>query len=178
MSVSFPDGFELVEVTAGDAVGLDGIRTLFRQHQSKLLSLGVDIAAFQGFEEELAGLPGKYGIDKGGRLFLLWKLHVDGNKTAAGSIAIHRISEDTAEIKRLFVNPEFRGLKLGELLSLHVMDVAASMAYASVVLDTLERLPFATALYTKLGFKPVPRFNDNPMHDVLFFGRSSKRDET
>jgi GNAT superfamily N-acetyltransferase len=178
MSVLFPAGFRLVEVDAGDAVALDGIRFLFRSHQSMLLTLGVDIAAFQGFEDELAGLPGKYGPAQGGRLFLLWKLEGDGNQIPAGSIAIHRISAETAEIKRLFVNPDCRGLKLGELLSLHIMDVAAAMGYTTVVLDTLERLPFATALYTKLGFKPVPRYNDNPMHDVLFFGRSSRRDDS
>lgn len=75
----------------------------------------------------------------------------------------------------LFVNPAHRGLRLGELLSQFIITIAAEDGYTHVVLDTLERLPHATALYKRLGFEAVPRYNDNPMHDVQFFGRTTTR---
>ncbi len=39
-----------------------------------------------------------------------------------------------------------------------------------IVLDTLERLPAAVSLYRRMGYVPVPRYNDNPLPDIVFFG--------
>lgn len=172
LAMSWPDGFHLVDASDGDEDALAGVRLLFRAHAAMLLGLGVDIAAFQGFEEELAGLPGKYGREEGGAMVLLWYTGPDG-RIPAGCVAIHRLPDGVAEIKRLFVDPVFRGKRLGELLSVHIMRVAAAMGYGRVCLDTLDRLPHAAALYTRLGFAPVPRYNDNPMPDVKFFGRDT-----
>ena len=55
----------------------------------------------------------------------------------------------------------------------HVTDVAFAMGYARVVLDTLARLPAAIAVYTRVGYVPVPRYNDNPLPDIQFYGVSN-----
>ena len=167
--VSFPADFAIAEVLADDAAGLDAIRFLFRSHQMMLLGLGVDIAAFQGFDDELAGLPGKYSPAKHGRLFLLRYTDEDGGFTPAGCIAYYEFDTGVTELKRLFVNPAFRGQNLGELLSRHAIAAAAADGFRRIILDTLERLPFATAVYKRLGFTPCERYNDNPLPDILYF---------
>jgi hypothetical protein len=43
--------------------------------------------------------------------------------------------------------------------------------YDEIVLDTLARLPHAVALYQRMGYVEVPRYNDNPLPDILYFGR-------
>lgn len=56
-SVAFPPAFTLIDASEGDPVGLDGVRAMFRAHAAMLLTIGVDIAAFQGFEVWIALLP-------------------------------------------------------------------------------------------------------------------------
>lgn len=132
MASEFPDGFEIMEVTSSHAIELEHARGLMRAHAGMLLELGVDIAAFQNFEAELALLPGKYAPAFGGRLYVLYSTTAASPvvsetaaapaapipaRTPAGTIAFHKINESTAELKRLYVNPAFRGLRLGEALS-------------------------------------------------------------
>ncbi len=73
---------------------------------------------FQDFDKELESLPGKYALPSG-RLTLCY---VDG--IPAGCIALRNIDDDTCEMKRLYVKPSYRGLKLGMKLSQHLLDEA------------------------------------------------------
>ena len=50
--------------------------------------------------------------------------------------------------------------------------VGLSHRYDQIVLDTLERLPHAVKLYQRMGYEVVPRYNDNPLPDILYYGRS------
>ncbi|HEX5481441.1 MAG TPA: GNAT family N-acetyltransferase [Terriglobia bacterium] len=82
-----------MEIEIGEA------RKLFEEYAASLdFSL-----CFQGFTEELAGLPGGYA-PPAGRLFLAW---LDGR--AVGCVAFRKFNSDTAELKRLYVRPEGRG---------------------------------------------------------------------
>ena len=91
-------------------------------------------------------------------------------RIAAGCIAIRRLSDDTAEVKRLYVSPLVRGKRLGEYLAGVVTQAAFDMGYTHVVLDTLARLPAAIRVYTRVGYTPIPRYNDNPMPDIQYYG--------
>ena len=138
---------------------LDCVRELFGQYAE---SLGVDLC-FQEFEGELASLPGKYAPPDG-RLMLA----TEGGQ-AAGCVAIRRIDDDVCEMKRLYVRPEFRSSGLGRLLAREMISQAAETGYATMRLDTLDRLAEAMSLYESLGFRQTEPYYDNPLDGVVYW---------
>jgi len=123
-------------------------------------SLDVDLC-FQGFEEELATLPGAYAQPQGLMLLAL----VDG--AVAGSGAFRPLPDadypNACEMKRLFVRPAFRRFGLGRILAQQLMDRATEAGYSSMLLDTLDDMEAARGLYESLGFVEVPPFYFNPI---------------
>ena len=136
---------------------IDRIRAMFRDYAD---GLGVDLC-FQGFDAELASLPGDYAAPRGALLLAL----VDG--AAAGCCALRpRGSVDypnACEMKRLYVRRAFRGLGLGRLLAEATLDRARQAGYASILLDTLDDMRPARSLYEELGFREVPPYYCNPI---------------
>ncbi|MBQ3302022.1 MAG: GNAT family N-acetyltransferase [Eggerthellaceae bacterium] len=122
--------------------------------------------AFQGLEEELADLPGKY-LPPHGQLIVA----VDDDGSVCGCVAYHRLDETTAEMKRLYVLPAGRGHHLGEKLALRIMELAREDGCSRMVLDTVRPLEAAVALYRKLGFQEIEPYYHNPFDDVIYFGR-------
>ncbi len=123
-------------------------------------SLDVDLC-FQGFEEELASLPGPYAAPRG----ILLTVHVDA--ALAGCCALRPLDNvdypNACEMKRLFVRPAFRRLGLGRVLAESTLDAARQAGYACVLLDTLSDMESARALYTDMGFKEIPPYYYNPI---------------
>ena len=123
-------------------------------------ALAVDLS-FQDFEAELAGLPGDYADPRGVLVLAL----VDGEY--AGCVALRPIDDvdyaNAAEMKRLYVRPMFRGFGLGRSLTEVLLDRARELGYASVLLDTLDDMEVARALYTDLGFEEIPPYYHNPV---------------
>lgn len=123
-------------------------------------SLAVDLS-FQGFEDELAALPGVYSQPSGLLLLAL----VDG--AVAGSGAFRPLPDadypNACEMKRLFVRPAFRRFGLGRILAQALMDRATEAGYSSMLLDTLDDMEAARSLYESLGFVEVPPFYFNPI---------------
>jgi ribosomal protein S18 acetylase RimI-like enzyme len=138
------------------------IRDLFREYEA---SLDVDLC-FQGFEDELAALPGKYSRPAGG----IW-LAVSGSELA-GCVAMRPLDADRAEMKRLFVRDSFRGLGLGRSLVEQVFAEAAKSGYRRICLDTLPSMKGAIALYRSLGFEEIEPYCRNPVEGALFLERS------
>jgi putative acetyltransferase len=121
-----------------------------------------------GYEAELRGLPGKY-VDQEADL-LLARVKGEG----AGCVAItRRLLTDginAAEMKRLWVEPRFRGHGLGRRLVGSAIDWARAHECSAVVLDTVnEAMPEAGELYRSLGFEEITRFNENPVPGVRFY---------
>ena len=147
-----------VDITlAQSAEQLEASRTLFREYAAQL---GVDLG-FQGFEDELAALPGDYGAPRGALLLA----SVDGE--LAGCCALRPIDDvdypNAAEMKRLFVRKAFRGFGLGRLLADATLTCAVERGYASVLLDTLDDMESARALYEDLGFEEIPPYYHSPL---------------
>ena len=70
----------------------------------------------------------------------------------------------TVEVKRMWVAPTHRGRGVGGVLLARLEDRARELGATRAVLDT-RRLLGAVPLYERNGYRPVPRFNDNPYPD-------------
>ena len=138
---------------------LDEIRCLFREYET---FLDVDLC-FQGFEDELAGLPGKYAPPDGALLFA-----IEG-QTAAGCVALRKLEDGICEMKRLFVRPQYRCRGLGRMLAERIIGEAVEHGYSSMRLDTLSTLTEAVQLYESLGFNHRKPYYPNPLPDVLYW---------
>ena len=145
-------------IRAQSKLQIEIARTLFREYEA---FLQVDLC-FQGFEAELAGLPGRYGPPRGALL-----LAMEGN-TAAGCVALRPIDAELCEMKRLFVRPHYLGWGIGKALAKAIIEKARKARYGRMVLDTLDKLEPALALYAQLGFKPCAPFYLNPLPGVVY----------
>jgi putative acetyltransferase len=137
------------------------LRELFEEYA---VGLGIDLG-FQGFEDELAKLPGRYAAPSGG----LWLAIADG--CAIGCVALRPLGSDLCEVKRLYVRSAFRGTGLGRRLAEAALAEAGRIGYGRVCLDTLPSMGGAIALYRSLGFADVDAYYDNPVPGALFLGR-------
>lgn len=133
------------------------MRVIFQEYAD---TLGVDLC-FQSFDTELAGLPGEYAEPRGA----LMLAHVDG--ALAGCCALRPLDSvdypNACEMKRLYVRKAFRGFGLGRQLAEMALDAARRAGYASVLLDTLDDMEAARALYEELGFAEIPPYYHNPI---------------
>jgi len=148
----------LVELTTPrEPHEIELVREIFEEYAS---GLGVDLC-FQQFDEELAGLPGDYAAPRGALLLA----YVDG--AVAGCVALRPLDgvdyANAAEMKRLYVRKAFRGFGLGRQLAERVLDAARAAGYDCVLLDTLDDMEAARALYEELGFEEIPPYYHNPI---------------
>ena len=90
-----------------------------------------------------------------GALFLAT---LDGQPGACG--AYRRIDEHAAEIKRMWVDPERRGLRLGRLILDTILTSALADGYSEIRLETGENLTAAVALYRSAGFAPCAAWGE------------------
>jgi putative acetyltransferase len=144
-------------VTPGTPAHINATRQIFTEYAAQL---GVDLC-FQNFHAELAELPGEYKSPQGALLLAL----VDGD--VAGCCAIRPLSSvdypNAAEMKRLYVRTPYRGLGLGRQLVEAALDAARIEGYHCVLLDTLDDMESARALYVDLGFTSIPPYYHNPI---------------
>ncbi|MCM5569259.1 GNAT family N-acetyltransferase [Burkholderiaceae bacterium FT117] len=135
------------------------VRALFTEYAE---GLGVDLC-FQGFDEELAGLPGKYARPAG-CVLLAWS-----GREAVGCVAMRPIDASRCEMKRLYVRPGARG-GLGRQLVERVCAEARAAGYRQICLDTLPSMVAAARLYESMGFAPIDPYVFNPVAGVRFLG--------
>lgn len=156
-------------IQAESATEVEQARSLFLEYAQ---SLGFSLC-FQSFDQELAGLPGEYAPPRG-RLLLA---EADGRP--AGCVALHPLAEEgVCEMKRLYVRPEFRGLKLGRRLVDEVIAAARAIGYRKMRLDTVEPLMgHAVALYREMGFREIPPYRPNPIAGALYMELELRTEE-
>jgi len=146
--------------TAAGAADLADVIRLFRAYAE---SLPVDLS-YQGFEAEMAAMPGKYAPPKG--VLLIAR---DPAGTAVGCAALRPIEPDgVCEMKRLYVTAEGRGQKLGKRLVERLFEEARAIGYREMRLDTLPSMLDAQALYRRFGFAEMERYYDTPVAGTVF----------
>ena len=149
----------MIEIVDGSGPAeIAEVRALLVEYQA---SLDVDLG-FQGFEREVAELPGSYAPPSG-RLLLA---RADGR--VCGCVALQPISAAVCEMKRLYVRPGCRGSGLGRLLAARILDDARAIGYRTICLDTLPSMTRAAAMYEALGFEEIPPYRHNPVPGSRF----------
>jgi DNA-binding MarR family transcriptional regulator/ribosomal protein S18 acetylase RimI-like enzyme len=88
-----------------------------------------------------------------------------------GALKFHRHAP--AELKRMWIDPEWRGLGLGARLLAELERHARDAGVRLIRLETNEVLDDAIALYRRAGYTEVPPFNDEPYAHHWFEKRVS-----
>lgn len=152
----------------------DAVSTLFLAYEQFILDFAAINLDFQGFAHELASLPGKYSEEKNGALFLAY-LQVppsDGQSAVVerpiGCVGLRAFKEGSAELKRLYLAPESRGLGVGTMLVDAVVKKARDAGYVEILLDSLSSMTAARALYVKCGFEQIDKYYES-VDDAVFY---------
>jgi len=137
----------------------DLAKILFKEYASSL-EFELD---FQNFEGEIADIKEAYLEKRGCVLlaFLQWDI--------AGCVALRDIGDEICEMKRLYVKPPFRGMKLGRALAAAIIERARALGYEAMRLDTISTMQAAIHLYKSLGFREISPYRHNPVEGASYF---------
>jgi len=145
---------------------VEAVRFLFKKY-ADALDFNLD---FQDFDQELDALPGDYA-PPGGTLLLA---EVDGHPV--GCVGVRPFENDICEMKRLYVEPDARGLQVGRLLAQASVQAARQMGYRAMRLDTVESMREAITLYRSLGFQQISAYRLNPIPTAQYFELDFEQD--
>lgn len=150
---------------------------------------------YQGFDAEMASLPGRYSAP-GGVILLAWRERGGGEDSGGGSggvgdsartppsceaigcVAVRPLAPDgvlpgepepVCELKRMWVAPSARGLGIGHALMAQAIAFARNAGYRMMKLDTSPDMHAAIACYARAGFTPAPRYNDDVDPTTMYF---------
>ncbi|MFA6044600.1 MAG: GNAT family N-acetyltransferase [Phycisphaerales bacterium] len=160
---------------------LAAARVLFAEYAASLPESAQRSLRHQGFDAELATLPGKYA-HPGGIILLAADTQVTTPppSTWLGVVAMRPLAlsgvlpgdpSPICEMKRLYVRPAARGLGAGRALCEALLTAAAAARYRMMKLDTEADFAPAMALYRALGFTEIPRYNDDPEACTVWMGK-------
>jgi GNAT superfamily N-acetyltransferase len=141
-----------------DLPDLSGVRALFEEYAASL-PMSLD---FQGFDRELAKLPGDYAPPRGALLI------ARAGDEVVGCVALRPLDSTTCEMKRLFIRPSQRGSGLGRQLVQAIVARGRALGYERMRLDTGPWMKAAHALYTEAGFREIPQYTVNPVPGARF----------
>ena len=148
--------FDVVYVS--DKKDYDDLRFLFLEYEK---DLGFNLS-FQDFNAELDELKSMYAYPEGAA-YIIRK-----NNTAVACIAVRKLENNIAEIKRMFVRKTVRGKGYGKLLLDCALIACHELGYERVRLDTLDYMKPAIKTYKSAGFYEIPPYRHNPFDNAVF----------
>lgn len=143
---------------AETAMDFENGKRLFIQY---IQSLDFELT-FQDVDRELSAIAIEYNVPTG-----ILLLAYDGDKAIACA-GVRKIDANIAELKRMFVDPGYRGLQLGQQLLQRALAAAKQLGYTSIRLDTVPNMRSAIKLYQSAGFHNIEPYRFNPMPGALF----------
>lgn len=141
---------------------IEGVRRLIREY---VASMGLDLS-FQGLEDELASLPGKYEGPEGALIV------AEAGGALCGCVALRKLEEGICEMKRLFVDDTFKGQGIGKELVRMIIEAARAKKYRAMRLDTLSTMKSALALYRAFGFRETEAYVYNPLQGAVYMEKT------
>jgi GNAT superfamily N-acetyltransferase len=114
-------------------------------------------------EAEIAAGPPADLVPPNGQLLIA---RVGG--APAGLGGIRHLDTEIAEVKSMYVAPDFRGTGLGRRILSRLDRIAIEHGCRAVRLDTSDYLTPAVGLYRSAGYREVPAYNENPKADLWF----------
>lgn len=145
----------------------DFVIPMFREYVQYLSNFGVELS-FQDFEKELSELPGVYSNYKRGKILVVI-LKEKEKYSPVGIVGLKDLGNEISEMKRLYVNENFRGFGLGKILMDEIINCAKKLNYRFMRWDTLKKLKNAGKLYDRYQCKLIDSYNFNPYDDVLYY---------
>ncbi|MEG9225016.1 GNAT family N-acetyltransferase [Aeromicrobium sp. Sec7.5] len=139
----------VVGVVEPGSPGARAAVTAYLRELDEIFATGFDPEQAARDEVEFTGDRGRFLVAS-----------VDGEVVGCG--ALRWLDEGTAEVKRMWVHPQRRGLGVARLLLGHLESTAVEHGRPVVRLDTHADLTAAIAMYRRSGYDEVPRYNDNP----------------
>ncbi|MBK8609548.1 MAG: GNAT family N-acetyltransferase [Chitinophagaceae bacterium] len=124
--------------------------------------LNIDLG-FQQFEDELKHIQTVYAAVTGG--IVLCK----AGDVFIACAGIRKISNEIAELKRMFVRTDFQQQGIGKILLQKAITLAGECGYSCIRLDTLDDMEPAIKLYNQFGFYQIPAYYHNPDERSLYF---------
>jgi GNAT superfamily N-acetyltransferase len=122
--------------------------------------------SYQNFDDELLILPEMYGAPTGALLL------VEDEGNFIGAVGLRRIENElTCEVKRMYIRPGHQGKGIGKALLHSLIEEARALGYATIKLDTLDKMLPAVSLYKSFGFRETTPYNVSPLENVLYFER-------
>lgn len=123
--------------------------TAYLRELDELFATGFDPEQAERDEVEFTGRSGRFLVARSG-------------SDVVGCGALRWLGPDVAEIKRMWVHPDWRGLGVAARLLRRLEETAVEHGRPVVRLDTNAELTAAIAMYRSAGYVEVPRYNDNP----------------
>lgn len=142
-----------------DERGIAEVRRLVLMHAAARAST----PGVEQMRADAEAMPGKYVRPAGG----IW-LALAG-EAGIGCVALRPLDSDIAEVKRMFVDPAWRGHGVGRVLLEALLAGARTRGYRTLRLGTLGDMTAAQSLYRSLGFRPIERYRPDELMDTRFF---------
>lgn len=153
--------FAIAQANSADDIA--AAQTLFRAYAA---TLDIDLA-YQDFDREMETLPGRYAPPRGALLLARGE-----GGAVLGCVALREIAPaGTCEMKRLYVVPQARGLRVGRALLDAVIATAARIGYSEMRLDTLPGMDAALGLYEGAGFVSIEPYYATPVAGTRFLAK-------